>query len=295
MRSIIRLGMATAFAAVVWLPTHDVRLRAQSAQAPAATATAAAAPEALETWEQYQGPAAEKFLKDARVRSTKQLGTGVTLPLKAELQMNGVTHNAVFKMIDERKPGITQFNNRAEMNFQDSWQLEVAAYQIDRIIGLKLVPATIERYINNNVGSLQWWVQSRFAEADRRKQNVEPPDRDAWDRVWLKMYLFDQLIANVDRHMNNILITADWDLRLIDHSRSFRTTKELSDPKLFTRFSRELVEGIKKLEYQDLRKKERVGKYIMDDQIKSMLLRRDAILKLVSERVAAVGEAKALY
>jgi hypothetical protein len=289
MRSIIRLGMAMAFAAVVWLPTHDVRLRAQvPAQAPAA-----AAPDAIETWEQYQGPAAEKFLKDARIRSMKQLGTGVTLPQKAELQMNGVTHNAVFKMVDERKPGITQFNNRAEMNFQDSWQLEVAAYQVDRIIGLKLVPATIERYINNNVGSLQWWVQSRMAEADRRKQNLEPPDRDAWDRVWLKMYLFDQLIANVDRHMNNILITADWDLRLIDHSRSFRTTKELSDPKLFTRFSRELVEGIKKLEYQDLRKK--VGKYIMDDQIKSMLLRRDAILKLVSERVAAVGEAKALY
>src|SRR5688572_5512230 len=118
MRSIIRLGMAMAFAAVVWLPTHDVRLRAQvPAQAPAA-----AAPDAIETWEQYQGPAAEKFLKDARIRSMKQLGTGVTLPQKAELQMNGVTHNAVFKMVDERKPGITQFNNRAEMNFQDSWQ-----------------------------------------------------------------------------------------------------------------------------------------------------------------------------
>jgi hypothetical protein len=80
------------------------------------------------------------------------------------------------------------------------------------------------------------------------------------------MYLFDQLIANVDRHMNNILITDDWDLRLIDHSRSFRTTKELKDPALFTRFSRDLVEGIKKLEYQDMRKK--VGKYLMDEQIK---------------------------
>jgi hypothetical protein len=289
MRSIIRFGVVVAFAAIVWIPTHDARLRAQApAQAPAA-----AVQETLETWEQYQGPAAEKFLKEARIKSMRALGTGVTLPQKAELVLDGVTHNAVFKIIDERKPGITQFNNRAEMNFQDSWQLEVAAYQVDRIIGLKLVPATIERYVNNNVGSLQWWVQNKMAEAERRKQNVEPPDRDAWDRVWLKMYLFDQLIANVDRHMNNILITADWDLRLIDHSRSFRTTKELTDPKLFTRFSRDLVEGIKKLEYQDLRKK--VGKYIMDDQIKSMLVRRDLLLKLVTERVAAVGEAKALY
>jgi hypothetical protein len=293
MYSIMRIGVAMALAAVVWLPTHDVRLRAQ-AQAQAPTQAAAVAPqETQETWEQYQGPAAEKFLKDARVRSMRALGTGVTLPQKAELVLDGVTHNAVFKTIDERKPGITQFNNSAEMNFQDSWQLEVAAYQVDRTIGLKLVPATIERYINNNHGSLQWWVQNKMSEADRRKQNAEPPDRDAWDKVWLKMYLFDQLIANVDRHMNNILITADWDLRLIDHSRSFRSTKELKDPRLFTRFSRDLVEGIKKLEYQDMKKK--VGKYLMDEQIKTMLIRRDLILKLVSERVAAVGEAKALY
>ena len=291
MRSIIRFGVAMAVAAIVWIPSHDTRLRAQAqAQAPA---QAAAVPAAAETWEQYQGAAAEKFLKDARIRSMKQLGVGVTLPQKAELQLNGETHFAVFKTIDERKSGITQLGKTAEMNFQDSWQLEVAAYQVDRVIGLKRVPATIERYINNNIGSLQWWVQSAMSEEGRRKQNVEPPDRDAWDKEWLKMYLFDQLIANVDRHMNNILITADWDLRLIDHSRSFRTTKELKDPKLFTRFSRELVEGIKKLEYQDLRKK--IGKYLMDEQIKTMLVRRDLILKLVSERVAAIGEEKALY
>jgi hypothetical protein len=289
MKSIIRLGVVTALAAVVWLPTHDAPLRAQASGAPAATQ----ATPAQETWEQYQGADAEKFLKDARVRSMKALGQGVTIPHKAELVMNNVTHSAVFKTIDERKPGITQFGNSSEMNFQDSWQLEVAAYRIDLIIGLKMVPATIERHVNNQLGSLQWWVQSKMSEADRRKNNVEPTDRDAWDKVWLKMYLFDQLIANVDRHMNNILVTEDFDLRLIDHSRSFRSNKELKDPKLFTRFSRDVVEGIKKLEYQDLRKK--VGKYLMDDQIRAMITRRDQILKLVSERVALVGEAKAFY
>jgi hypothetical protein len=278
-----------ALTAVVWFPTHDARLRAQApAQAPAA-----AAPAVQETWEQYQGPAAEKFLKDARVRSMRALGTGVTLPQKAELLLDGVTHFGVFKTIDERKSGITQLGNSAEMNFQDSWQLEVAAYHVDRAIGLKRVPATIERYVNNNIGSLQWWVQSRFSEDDRRKEKVDPPDREVWDREWLNMYLFDQLIANVDRHMKNILITADWNLRLIDHSRSFRSTKELKDPSLFTRFSRDLVEGIKKLEYSDMRKK--VGKYLMDEQIKAMLVRRDLIVKLVDARVAALGEAKVFY
>ena len=286
MRSIIRLGVAMAFAAIVGLPAHDARLRAQQAPADAT-------PAAQETWEQYQGAAAEKFLKDARVRGMRALGTGVTLPQKAELLLDGVTRFAVFKTIDERKAGITQLGKTAEMNFQDSWQLEVAAYHVDRAIGLKRVPATIERYINNNLGSLQWWVQNRFSEDDRRKEKAEPPDREIWDREWLNMYLFDQLIANVDRHMKNILITADWNLRLIDHSRSFRTTKELKDPALFTRFSRDLIEGIKKLEYQDMRKK--IGKYLMDEQIKTMLVRRDLIVQLVDARVAALGEAKVFY
>src|SRR6185436_10699863 len=125
--------------------------------------------------------------------------------------------------------------NKAEMNFQDSWQLEVAAYQIDRIIGLKKVPATVERYINNNIGSLQWWVQNRMSEEGRRKEKLEAPDKEAWDQVWLKMFLFDALIANVDRHLNNILITQDWDLRFIDHSRSFRSNKDLKEPEKLTR------------------------------------------------------------
>src|SRR5690349_15598712 len=103
MRSIIRFGVAMALAAIAWIPTHEPRLRAQAA------AQAPAAPEAIETWEQYQGPAAEKFLKEARVKSMRALGTGVTLPQKAELVLDGVTHYAVFKIIDERKPGITQF------------------------------------------------------------------------------------------------------------------------------------------------------------------------------------------
>ena len=289
MKSIIRLGVVMALAAVIWLPTHDARLRAQASGAPAAPQAAPV----QETWEQYQGPEAEKFLKDARVRSMRALGEGVTIPHKAELVLNNVTHSAVFKTIDERKTGITQLGKTSEMNFQDSWQLEVAAYGIDRIIGLKMVPATVERHVNNQLGSLQWWVQSKMSEAARRKDNIEPADRDAWDKVWLKMYLFDQLIANVDRHMNNILVTEGFDLRLIDHSRSFRSNKELKDPKLFTRFSRELVEGIKKLNYDDVRKK--VGRYLMDDQIRAMITRRDAILKLVTERVALVGEAQAFY
>jgi hypothetical protein len=259
-----------------------------------AAGQAAATPTAVETWEQFQGPEAETFLTKSRVRSLKDLGTGVTLPQKADLELNGVRHFAVFKTIDVKTAGITQFNKgAAEANFQDSWQLEIPGYIIDRIIGLHMVPATVERTIQGKTGSLQWWVTSMMSEADRRTKNVAPKDKEAWERAYLKMELFDQLIYNVDRHLNNVLVTEEFDLRLIDHSRSFRAYRDLKDPKKIPRFSQSLLDGLKKLEYQDLRKK--VGRYLLDNQIRTLLSRRDAILELAKQLVAEKGAAAVIY
>ena len=249
--------------------------------------------EALETAAQFQGPAAERFLARGRVRGLRDIGTGVTRPQRATLELDGVERSAVFKTIDTKKPGLTQFKSGSEMNFQDSWKCEIPAYVIDLMIGLQMVPATVERSINGETGSLQWWIQSAMSEAERVKQNVVPPDPEAFDRRRLKMHLFDELIANVDRHMNNVKITVDFDLRLIDHSRSFRDTKELKNPGRLTRFSRSLLDGIAKLEYQELRK--RTVRWLEDGQIRAILARRDAIVALSQKAVSERGEAAVIY
>jgi len=290
MARIFRLSLVFITFVVAW-PALRAEQTSGQATPPAAAAVVQEAPQ--ETWEQYQSAEAEQFLLKARVRSLRDLGEGVTLPQKAELELNGVQHFAVFKTIDDRKTGVTQLSASAEINFQDSWQLEVAAYVVDRIIGLRMVPATVERVINGRTGSLQWWIQSEMSEEERRKRQLTPPDIEAWNRVYLKMVLFDQLICNVDRHMNNIKITKDFDLRLIDHSRSFRQWKELKDTKYLTRFSRALLEGLPKLEYKDLRTKLR--RYLLDDQIRGLLARRDAILALAKKHVAERGEAAVIY
>jgi hypothetical protein len=269
---------------------------AWSCAAVSSTSVAAQQPatEVLETAAQFQGEAAEQYLARARVREMRDIGVGVTLPQRATLELDGVQRRAIFKTIDVIKPGITQLSGgSSEMNFQDSWQCEVPAYVIDRIIGLQMVPATIERSINGQRGSLQWWVQSIMAEADRQKKGIEAPDSEEFNRRLYKMHLFDQLIANVDRHMNNILITKDFDLRLIDHSRAFRRSTELKDTSKLTRFSRSLLEGIGRLEYQDLRKK--TSRWLDDAQVRGVLARRDAIVALARKLVAEKGEAAVIY
>jgi hypothetical protein len=264
-----------------------------------ATQTVPAAPPptqapALETAAQFQGAAAEDFLKRAKVVKVRDLGSGVTLPMKVTLELDGVERFAVFKTIDERRAGLTQLGGAPpEVDFQDSWQTELPAYIVDVIVGLGMVPATIERRINGRVGSLQWFVSTKMPEIERVQQSIEPPDKEAWDREVLKMRLFDQLIYNVDRHANNILITEDFHLRLIDHSRSFRSQKTLRNPEQLPRFSRALLEGLQRLTYEDLRAKTR--KYLMDSQIRTVLDRRDAILELARRLTTERGEAAVIY
>lgn len=242
----------------------------------------------------FQGPAAEAFLTKAKITASKDLGEGITRPLKLTMELDGQTHFGVFKNIDERKFGVFTFpDGSSEVNYQDSWQTEIAAYRLDLIIGLGMVPATIERKFNGSDGSVQWFVDSMMPESDRIAKKIPPPDVEAWNRQSLKALLFDELIANVDRHMNNLLITEDWQIRLIDHSRSFRTRKTLSHPEKLTRFSRSLLDAIRKLDQKTV--KQQMGRYLDGTQVDNLLKRRDLIVKLADNLIKEKGEAAVLY
>ena len=243
--------------------------------------------------EVFQGEAVEQFLLKARMTALRAIPQGVTAPRRATLELNGVTHFAAFKTIDERKTGYTELARGGEINFQDSWRTEIPAYEVDKIIGLGMVPATVERVLNGEQGSLQFWVESMMPEAERIRKKISAPDAEVWNRSMYKVRLFDQLIYNTDRHLNNILITKDFEIRLIDHSRSFRPFNVLKEPKDLTRFSRSLLTGIQRLEEKDLTA--RVGKLLLPGQIQGLLKRRDAILALAKRMVEQKGEAAVLY
>src|SRR5262249_15693159 len=121
-----------------------------------------------ETVADFQGPAAEEFLTNAKITASKDLGEGITRPLKLTMELNCKKHSAVYKNIDEEKWGVFTFpDGSSEINFQDSWQTEVAAYRLDLMIGLGMVPATVERKYNGSDGSVQWFVESMMPESKR--------------------------------------------------------------------------------------------------------------------------------
>ncbi len=241
----------------------------------------------------YQGEEIEHFLQFAEVVEIKEIGRGITKPLKVTLELDGVIRHAVFKDIDRFEPGAHAVGQRWEFGFQDSYKTEIAAYEIDKLLGLGMVPATVERVVDGKRGSLQLWVDVLMSEADRLTDRVTPPNPLGWSRMTSDYVLFDNLIDNTDRHLNNLLITNAWEIALIDHSRSFRWTGELRNPDKLMRFSTSLLEAISELDADQI--SNRVGKYLSSVQIKGVLKRRDRILERSRQEVLARGEPAVLY
>lgn len=101
---------------------------------------------------------------------------------------------------------------------------EAIAYQIDRIIGLGLVPKTqvIDDTINNvrYDGSIQEWVSN--AKDGYAIEQFSPDEKRDYDRL----RIFDFVIGNSDRHLGNILFTSDGRLHAIDHNASLVISAE---------------------------------------------------------------------
>jgi len=229
----------------------------------------------------------EAFLRTATVTGSKVLKTGVTLPRKLALTDGRIVRAGIFKTIDEHKGGMTRLSTGEEVDFKDSWKYEVAAYELDKLLSLDLVPVTVERRYCNERGSLQLWIDNAMTEADRVKKDLIPPNPEAWNQAMFKVRVFDNLIFNFDRNLGNLLVGPDWKLYMIDHTRSFKTFSELRSPGGMTRMSVSLVEALRRLDRTTV--KERCGRYLTGPEIETMFDRRDKILNVYSRLVAEKG------
>jgi hypothetical protein len=239
----------------------------------------------------------EAFLETAEVVGSKQLtgAEAVTSPWVLTLKLGDVTHRGLWKNAQGRMGG-----------FWEGWSYEIAAYRLDKHLGLGMVPPTVERRYRGDRGSCQLWVDDCMSLKDKEAKGIKTPEVKVpgWNRAVYLQRLFDNLIANEDRHTNQILITPDWRMVLIDHSRSFRTSsrftkgllysaKNPEGPKLMSELPRALVEKIKALDFATIRSA--VGDYLTDEEIRAVLIRRDLILAEIDRLVKVNGEDKVFY
>jgi hypothetical protein len=194
----------------------------------------------------------------------------------------------------------------------DTVKRELAAYRLDRLLGLGLVPATVARTHDGRSGVLQGRPENWASEQDRQNaakgtaaglvcqaiSNApkDPPARRPPQARPAKMpsggwcelppqfqlaYTFDALIDNRGRTFDRYLYDADTAMMfLTGHASAFGTGTEI--PKaLNTALATtgpEMQSRLRRLDVASV--KTAIGEYVDEREIKALLERRDRILRL---------------
>ena len=241
-----------------------------------------------------EGKEAETFLMTAEIVDTQNLQIGVTLPQRVTLKAGEVSARAIWKTIDEFRPFKRFDHGKFETWFVDSYKNEIAGYELDKLIGLGMVPPVVERRVDRKQGAMQLWVEGTLMETERLKRGLIPKVPEFWNQQMFKVRLFHNLTCNTDfNNLGNILSDPDSRIYLIDHSRAFRTTKKLLSEGDLTRFSRSVLEGLRGLDTNLL--KQKLGRWLSKSQIEGLLARRDLILQHADRLVALGDQTEVLY
>lgn len=235
----------------------------------------------------------ERFLLQAKIVRTKGAPGGATLSTRATLRLDGFEHDAHIQTIDEAKP-VVNLRSGLEVDFRDSYKGNVAAYRLDRLVGLGMVPVTVVRDHDRKEAAYTWWVDDVvMTEGERRAKRAKSPDTDDWNRQIYIVRLFDQLIYNFDRNLGNILIDSGWRIWMIDHTRAFRLHKQPENPEQLVMCERGLLEAMKRLDRISLRRE--LGECLTSDEIDALLARRDRIVEHFDRQIAQKGEQTVLF
>lgn len=218
----------------------------------------------------------ERFLATAKITNIRAAKGGITGTQRATLIDGAFTHDAHIQTIDESKVRF-EGTNGTEMNFRDTYKFNIAAYRLDKMLDLQMIPPSVERRVEGHPAAVTWWVDNvMMEEGERRKKKLTAPNGDDWNDQMYIVRVFDQLILNTDRNLGNLLITKNWKIWMIDHSRAFRTQTAIQTPKNLGRCDRDLMAAMQRLDEQGL--KEEMKDFLRPAEIKGLLKRRDQIV-----------------
>jgi len=233
------------------------------------------------------------FLRTAEVKSETRLSGGVTFPTKILLEKDGIRADAIFRDVNEESSTPTFGAGRDSLLFRDSYIYEPAAYKLSRMLGLDNVPPATLRKLKNKSGSVQIWVENAMTDKSMKKQNLQPPDLKRWNKQLQMTNIFDALIYNTDRNSGNLIITPDWKLWLIDHTRAFRRNPGLQRPDSINQCERGMYQKMKELDEAAARAQ--LKEDLSDYELDALFKRRALIVQRLDKLIAERGEDKVLY
>ncbi len=195
----------------------------------------------------YRGRASALILEQGAARviyAGEPQGSGEIAPEELYLSSGTLAESAVGSLLERgevtvtgpRAPGVLDVAVAADgrrinavffATTAGAAQKELAAMKLDRLLGLGLVPATVEREVQGQRGVLQARPAKWTTEADVQARGQRGVGWCALPPQFELMYGFDALIGNQGRSQDRVLYDAsEWNLLLTGHDRAFGTQRE---------------------------------------------------------------------
>jgi hypothetical protein len=219
-----------------------------------------------------------EFMRTAKVVSVREIGEGITRPEVVMLEKEGIQMRAHFQ---------------SHSGFRDTYLFNIAAYKLGVMLGLDNIPPSVRGKVKGKWGSLTIWLEKTMTDKRRQAKKIVPPELLRWNRQMYRIWLFDELIGNIDRNQGNLLIDEGWNLWMIDHTRAFRRGKKLMRPERIRQFDRKLWDKILVLDEEEV--KTRLKELLSGSEVKAIFKRRDQLAKHIQKLVDEHGEAQIFY
>lgn len=267
------LFQATALAALFACAT----LAARPAPPPAVpTLVQEAAATCSLTWPAHRAEV-EACLRECEIDRVEDLPIGVTKPKRVFFKAGSAVASAAWKPL---RPG-------RYSGYWESYKSEIAAYELDKQLGMDMVPPAVERRgPDGEMGAMIYWIENVHGWDPKNPPTVD--DQFAWDRQIIRMKMLDQLIANIDRNQGNLIYDNDFHLFLLDHSRAFTSEKNISKLPSPNRIDGVVWDKMEALTFDEL--KGALGEWLLGDgEIRALLERRDRMKKYIDKMVKDKG------
>lgn len=220
--------------------------------------------------------ALEDYMRSAEVVEVKDIGVGITKPQRCRLAPGGPVASFAWKTIP---PG-------RHAGYWESYKSEIAAYELDKLIGLGMIPPTVERHVDNTLGAAIMWVSPVKSFKDLGGVPTPPAaEFERWNMQLARAKLFDNLIGNIDPNLGNWLVDPAWNLILIDHTRAFVRDTTLVHPML--RVDQELWGRMQQLTEESL--EAAIGQWVGGAEIRAILARRDKLAGVIAALESSTG------
>lgn len=139
-----------------------------------------------------------------------------------------IAEGAEWQLVQVKNGNVTVLASFRALSGERRFVPELAAYRLDRLLQLGMVPVTVRKKIDGRWGTLQLLPGVTLTERERVAAGQGDEAICSVDRQIEAMLVFDALVHNVARSPSSMVYDREeWSLMLVDHENAFSTDESL--------------------------------------------------------------------